>query len=66
MNHERRNLEDKARSSRRHRDRDAHLDAGTDRWLEKAARDQAAADLAAVYGTALEDAVEKLRRTMGR
>ena len=61
MSHERLNREDKARSSKRHRDRDAALDARTDRWLE-----DAAIDLAAEKDTTLEDAVEKLRRTLGK
>lgn len=61
MNHERRNLEDKARSSKRRRDRDAYLDAHTVRWLN-----QADADLATDYGTTLEDAVDVLRRTLGK
>ncbi len=59
-NHERRNLEDRARSSKRRRDRDATLDAGTDRWLE------AHEDLAAEHDTTLEDAVDRLRRTLGK
>ncbi len=60
MNHERRNLEDKGRLSRRRRDRDAYLDAGTDRWLEQHE------NLAADYDTMLEDAVDALRRTLGK
>ncbi len=65
MKHEARNREDKARSSKRRRDRDAALDARTDRWLEAAALLDAG--LAAAYGTTtLEEAVEALRRTLGK
>ena len=67
--HERRNAEDKARSSRRRRDRDAYLDAGTDRWLKEHADAYLSvtdALVAAFDTTTLEEAVDKLRRTLGK
>ncbi len=67
MNHERRNAEARARLSKRHRDRDAWADARTDRWIEAARRLGLDDDLAAAHGHAtLEEAVEALRRTLGK
>lgn len=80
MNHERRNAEDKARSSKRDRDRDAYLDARTDRYLQAAPRCPAGhwqpglgpcvcegrVHKAAAHGTTLEEAVDALRRTLGK